>query len=202
MSSENNQEVAEQTEVQTDDSTLAQDEVSTPLSVQELMAQVSELEQSIQSLEQLSQRQIETVKEAEEKLLRSLAEQENFKKRKEQEKLEFMKYANEKFVKELLPVLDSFNMAIQQADSEEVSDVSNLKQGVKLIHKQFVDMLSKLGVTRLDALNQPFDPNLHQAISREQREDIDENIVIKEMQAGYFLNERVIRPAMVVVSHR
>lgn len=132
-----------------------------------------------------------------EKALRAMAEMENFKRRKEAEKLEFIKYANENVIRELLPVIDNLDRALDQ--SATATDVASILSGMVLIHKQLTGVLEKVGVTKMEALDQPFDPNRHQAVLQEDSEGPPDR-VIKEMQAGYTYHDKVIRPAMVVVS--
>ena len=132
--------------------------------------------------------------------LRSLAELENVKRRKEQEKVDAIKFANEGLILSLLPILDSFDMAMAQCGASDQQDVLAVVSGFEMIKKQLEQALSKCGVIRIDAMNQPFDPNLHQGISQEPHPDKDVNTIVKEMQPGYKLNDRVIRPSMVVVS--
>jgi len=147
-----------------------------------------------------SDQAIEDSLQLKEQSLRSLAELENVKRRKEQEKLDAIKYANEKLIMELLPVLDSFDLAMSQSNMTESDEVKAVITGFEMIKKQIEQFLDKCGVERIVALDQPFDPNLHQGISQESHPDKDENTVVKEMQPGYKLNDRVIRPSMVVVS--
>jgi len=147
-----------------------------------------------------SDQAIEDALQLKEQSLRSLAELENVKRRKEQEKLDAIKYANEKLIMELLPVLDSFDLAMSQSNVTESDEVKAVITGFEMIKKQIEQFLDKCGVERIVALDQPFDPNLHQGISQESHPDKDENTVVKEMQPGYKLNDRVIRPSMVVVS--
>jgi len=132
--------------------------------------------------------------------LRSLAELENVKRRKEQEKVDAIKFANERLMLDLLPILDAFDLAMGQGDVTNNPDVSAVVDGFSMIKKQLEQFLEKSGVVRIEAIDQPFDPNLHQGISQESHPDKDENTVVKEMQPGYRLNDRVIRPSMVVVS--
>jgi molecular chaperone GrpE len=151
-----------------------------------------ELEQKIAELEAKVQEEKDTA-------LRSLAELENFKRRNQQEVDTFKKYAAEKVVLEFLPILDSFGLACHHAQSEAKGDASVI-DGFVLIQKQFEQALERVNVKPIDALDQPFDPNLHQAISQEKVDGKDSGIVVKEMQKGYSLHERVIRPSLVVVS--
>lgn len=133
------------------------------------------------------------------KALRTLAELENFKRRKQQEVDGFKRYAIEQTVLELLPVLDSFDRACDHA-KETSDEADDIVGGFFMIQKQFHNVLDKLGVIAIETIDQPFDPNIHQAISQEEMEGKSPDIVIKEMQKGYKLQDKVIRPAMVVVS--
>jgi molecular chaperone GrpE len=140
--------------------------------------------------------------EEKDKRIRSYAELENFKKRKEQEKVEFCKYANEKFIMEFMPVLDSFDRAVEHYEKEHKGKAQKDQDGFLLIQKQFHNILVKMGVNKIEAIGKQFDPNLHQAIFQEAKKDVEENTILKEVQAGYKLHEKVIRPTMVVVSKK
>ncbi len=131
-----------------------------------------------------------------EKALRAMAELENFKRRKDQEVETFKKFAHEKAILALLPVLDSFDRACAYL-GEEVSEQLN---GFLMIQKQFYTILEKLGVEAIDTDKQPFDPNLHQAVMEEAVEGLPSSMVVREMQKGYKLYDRVIRPSMIVIS--
>lgn len=153
---------------------------------------VAELEAKVLSLEEI----IRSEKDAR---LRACAEMENFKKRKEQEKEDFCKYANTNFIKELLPILDSFDYAIEHAKAVDKHEEELIK-GFILIQKQLHDFLAKLGVELINALNCAFDPNFHQAIMQEENPEVQPNTVVKEMQKGYKFADRIIRPSLVVVT--
>ena len=138
--------------------------------------------------------------DAKDQSLRSLAELENVKRRKEQEKVDAIKFGNERLINDLLPILDAFDLAMGQSAVSESEEVKAVITGFEMIQKQISQFLEKIGVEKIESLDQPFDPNLHQGISQESHPDKDENTVVKEMQPSYKLNDRVIRPAMVVVS--
>jgi len=140
------------------------------------------------------------VKGADDKVLRAMAELENFKRRKEQEKEAFVKFANEKFVLELLPTMDSFDLAVTQIQQALPKELQSTLEGFLLIQKQLHTLLEKMGVKRIVSMDKTFDPTVHQAVSQEEVKGKASNVVVREMQAGYTLHERVIRPAMVVVS--
>ena len=159
------------------------------------------LENKVKELETQINDQKEIVTTASDKILRAYAELENFKKRKEQEFIQYKKFAEEKMIVELLPILDHFNMACDHL--KKVIDKSKLDETMKgftLIQKQFHDFFVKVGVEVIESLDQPFDPNKHEAVMTEEANGKEPNTVIKEMQRGYSLKNKVIRPAMVVVS--
>ncbi|RAP34847.1 nucleotide exchange factor GrpE [Candidatus Marinamargulisbacteria bacterium SCGC AG-439-L15] len=139
-------------------------------------------------------------KEAQEKVLRIHAELENFKKRKEQEKTEFLKFANEKLIMDLLPIVDSFDMAASQVDTVEDETIKSTVEGFLLIQKQLHSLLEKANVTRIVTEGAMFDPQLHQAIGQEDSDDLESNTIIRDVQTGYTIEGRVIRPSMVIVA--
>lgn len=138
------------------------------------------------------------LKEEMDKRYRAYAELENFRKRKEQEVQSFQKYAAEKVVLEMLPVLDNIELALKQTEPSDSN--ADLLEGFRLIQKQFKDGLEKLSVTKIEADGASFDPNFHQAMSQEDSETHDSGMVVRVMQEGYQLHERVIRPSLVVVA--
>jgi molecular chaperone GrpE len=129
--------------------------------------------------------------------LRAHAELENFRRRNQQEVTTFKKYAAEKVLLEFIPILDSFNLACEHADKEKNEETIH---GFMLIQKQLASAIEKLNATPIDALDTTFDPNIHQAISQEKVEGKESGIVTKEVQKGYRLYDRVIRPSLVIVS--
>ena len=130
-------------------------------------------------------------------LLRALADFDNYKKRTAVEREQFVQFANETLIKELLPVIDNFSRAM--AAAEKVNAGEEMNKGLALIKKQLEDVLKKHGAEEIEALGKPFDPNFHEAILQ-QEDDGPEGIVIEEALKGYALRGRVIRPAMVIVS--
>jgi molecular chaperone GrpE len=133
------------------------------------------------------------------RLLRKQAEFENFRKRVEREKADFMQFASAELMKELLNALDPFDLAIRNAAAEGPAGQGTLR-GFELIYKQLQDTLSRFGLKPLEAKGKPFDPNFHQAVSTKATNDVAENTVVEEMRKGYTLNGRLLRPAMVTVS--
>jgi molecular chaperone GrpE len=131
------------------------------------------------------------------RLLRTAAEFDNFRKRIERERREHQEYAVSDVLREILPILDNFERAIE-APAERDTDA--YRKGIELIHKQMLDMLRKRGVTPVEALGADFDPNVHQAVIHEVSSAHREGEVMQELQRGYRLGERLLRPAMVKVA--
>lgn len=131
--------------------------------------------------------------------LRTLAEAQNIKRRAEGEIDKARKFALEKFANELLGVADNLERAIESADTDNES-IKPLLEGVELTQKSLIDIFAKFNISRLDPLGEPFDPQFHQAMSIVENPDVEPNSVTLVMQKGYTLNERLLRPAMVMVS--
>lgn len=132
------------------------------------------------------------------KLLRTAAEYENFRRRSVTEKSNWIKYATERLIMELCDVLDNFERALEQ--NKENHDEQSFRKGIQLIYKQLNELLKKEGVTKLDALHKEFDPNYHEALARIPSEQ-EENMVVAVIQNGYLMNDKVIRPVRVAVSN-
>ena len=131
------------------------------------------------------------------RLARLQAEFDNFRKRQTKENQDFRDYALTNVIRDLLPILDSLDRALQtQPEGQE------FRKGVELIDKQFHDALAKLGVEPIESKGQPFDPNLHQAIQMVESGDVEDNHVVDELQRGYKIKDRLLRPAMVTVAKR
>jgi len=146
-------------------------------------------------------KELETQLAAEkDRALRLTAEFENYKKRKQREIDDFKKFANETVFRQFLTVVDNLERAIVSA--EESSDDASLLEGVKLTHKEIIKLFETFNVKPVEAENQPFDPNFHQAVTQEENNDLPDNTVTTVLQKGYLLHDRLIRPAMVVVSKR
>jgi molecular chaperone GrpE len=135
--------------------------------------------------------------ELKDKYLRALAEMENLRKRADREKSEFYQFALAELLKDLLTVVDSFERALQ---AEDQADGKVFQEGVRMIQRQLLDVLARQGVTPiLDVVGSQFDPGLHQALSSEEADGIEEAVVSEEMQRGYRLHDRLLRPALVKV---
>jgi molecular chaperone GrpE len=131
------------------------------------------------------------------RLLRTAAEFDNYRKRMDRERRELAEYASADILKDLLPILDNFERALQAPATAE-SDA--FRKGIELIHKQMLDVLRKRGVKPIEALGTDFDPNFHQAVIHEESATHREGEVMAELQRGYLLGERLLRPAMVKVA--
>ena len=137
-------------------------------------------------------------KELEEALLRAKAELDNVRKRAAKDVQSAHKFGTEKFVKEILPLKDSLELGV--ASAEEGTEISAVKEGFDLTLKMFSDTLGRLEVKELDPLDESFDPEKHQAMTTEYVEGKSAGVVVKVFQKGYLLHERLVRPALVVVS--
>ncbi len=151
----------------------------------------------IDAARKLADREAE-LKQCQEKVLRLAADLENFKKRIEREKSEYMKYALESFARELLPFLDNLERAVTSA--KDSRDFDKLTEGLDLTISGYLKTLERFGLKVFTAEGQQFDPNLHEALTVQEHEGVEENTVIKELLKGYSLHERILRPALVVVS--
>ncbi len=134
--------------------------------------------------------------ELNDKYLRLLAEYDNYRKRTTKEKIETYGNATAKCISDILPVLDSFELALKAECSDEA-----FKNGMQMIYNQFGETLKKLGVTEMEALGCEFDPNLHNAIKQTEDENFGDNTVCEVFQKGYMLNDKVIRHAVVAVAN-
>jgi molecular chaperone GrpE len=133
------------------------------------------------------------------KLLRTQAELENVRRRAERDLENAHKFALERFAGELLPVKDSLELGLA-AVSGEAEDIARLREGIELTLKMLATAMEKFGITEVDPLGETFNPELHQAMSMQVSADQAPNTVIAVMQKGYLLNERLLRPAMVMVA--
>ena len=133
--------------------------------------------------------------------LRAHAEMENYRRRMRREKEELAKFANEGILREILPVIDNLDRAICHA-RENDEQASSLLDGVEMTQRQMHKVLEKYNVCPIDALDQPFDSACHEAMGQLERDDCPPNTVVEEMQRGYLLNDRLLRPSMVMVSKK
>ena len=151
------------------------------------------IEEILQENEQLKQ---ETT-QLKDRMLRIQAEYENFKHRTNEERLAERKYQSEKLAIALLSVLDNFERALQVEITEENK---GLMDGMQMIYNQFAEALQSEEITAINAVNEQFDPNIHQAVMQVEDESVESNIDVEELKKGYMLKDKVIRPAMVKVN--
>jgi molecular chaperone GrpE len=131
------------------------------------------------------------------RLLRTAAEFDNYRKRMDRERRELAEYTAGEAIKDLLPIIDNLERALQAAAQDDP-----LRKGVELIHKQMLEILRRRGVTPIEALGTDFDPNVHEAVTQEESEQHREGEVMEELQRGYKVGDRLLRPAMVKVAKR
>ena len=155
-------------------------------------AMLKTLEEKIKCLE-------EQQKTDKDKFLRLFAEFDNYRKRTIAEKEDLAKFGAVELLKQLLPLLDSFERA--KVSFEKHSDEKeDLKKGLALIHKQFEDILAKIGIKKIETIGKQFDPRFHEAIMQQEQKGATPNTILEEAQPGFLLYDRVIRPAMVIVA--
>ena len=173
-------------------------EETAPESMDESQAAQALLEADFQAL----QDQIQTLSSERDQfqgqLLRTMADFQNFRKRSDAENAQRAMYATEKFVTKLLPVLDNFERTIQHAASG--SSVETLVEGIRAVERQLRQVLEGQGVVRIESTGKPFDPELHEALGFESAPDQEPNTVTTELEAGYRMGEKVVRPARVKVA--
>ena len=136
--------------------------------------------------------------EKQDQLLRALAEADNARRRAQRDREDYVRYANESLLRDLVPVLDNFDRALAAARSD--GGASGLREGVELIQRELLKVLERAGVTRYSALGAPFDPTRHEAVARVVSPGAAPNTVVDEVLPGYVLNNRVLRAALVSVA--
>lgn len=158
------------------------------------------LSQELQNLKAEHESTLAAAAEAEDRQLRLTAEFENFRRRTLKEKQDTFKYGHQNLVKDLLATVDNLERAVVHVEGNKDGDFQSLLQGVELVQRELLGVLSKHGVERIEAEGQPFDPAVHEAMAQVPRPDLPANTVIQVLQTGYMLRDRMLRPARVVVS--
>src|SRR6185436_16890428 len=141
-------------------------------------------------------------KEYWDKLLRTAADFENYKKRATRERQEAVKFTNVGILNTLIPVLDNIDMAMAATAGAQDAAIQSLQSGVAMIHQQLKKALADAGLEEVDAAGQKFDPNLHEAVSQQESADVPEGHVLQQLRKGYKLRDRLLRPATVVVAKK
>lgn len=135
-----------------------------------------------------------------ERLLRTTADFDNFKKRAAREKQDALRYATESLISKIIPVLDNFEMALAAAQNSSAEGLKSLQDGVTMIQTQLKSALTDSGLEEVDATGKPFDPNIHEAVSQQESADVPEGHVLQQLRKGYKIRERLLRPATVIVA--
>ena len=164
---------------------------------------LSETEEELDPLAQLQQ-DLEAAREETQRnwdlYLRERAEMENLRKRHQRDKEDAIRFANDRLLKEMIPVLDNLERAIDHANEDEEGDRQNLLEGVHMTINQFRKTLEDFGVKPIAAIGEEFDPNLHQAMGQIESGDHPPNTIVSEFQKGYLLHDRLLRPSLVMVA--
>ncbi len=155
-----------------------------------------------ESLEERLQAAEARAEENYDRVLRITAEFENYKKRMEREMNDFRKFANESVIRDVLPIVDNLERALEIPYGNNENAFNGMREGVQMTLKDLLNSLEKFGVVPIGLLNKPFDPNFHQAVMQQESEEHPEHTVLQELQKGYMMKDRLVRPAMVVVSKK
>ena len=174
---------------------ILEEEVNTEISEEET-AETAEAAQEEAALD--AEKLAAELADLNQRFLRVAADFDNYKRRTVQEKEDLVKYSNAKIMGELLPVLDAFQLALKNPG--ESQEAQNVIKGVEMLYRQIMQVLEQAGMSKIEAVGQPFDPKLHEAIMQVDDDSVPEDTVVEELRAGYVLNERVIRPSMAKVS--
>ena len=158
-----------------------------------------EVDDPMKDLEAQLEAKENEAKENYDRLLRVSAEFENYKKRTSRELEEFRKFANQSLIKELLSVVDNLELAMNSTNGHKTID-QGLLQGLDMTHTEILKVFEKFNVKPIEAKGQIFDPTFHEAVMQEETDEFDENTVINELQKGYLIHDRLLRPSMVVVA--
>ncbi len=183
---------AEEEEKKLDVQLLYQENIRMAAQLGAATERIRQLEEQIKSLEA-------TIKESQDKNLRLYAEFDNYRKRVVAEKEDFAKYAATDLVKKFLPIMDSFERA-KISFEKHTEEKEELKKGLALIYKQFEDTLTGLGVKKIETVGKHFDPQFHEAIMQQEQNGVVSGTILEEVQPGFLLYDRLLRPAMVIVA--
>jgi len=163
--------------------------------------QMPDNREELEELKRLAEEKDIKLEEQKNQMLRLMADFDNFKKRAAAEREDIICFSNEALILALLPILDNFERAMRHSDNCKTIDEELLK-GFALIKKQLEDVLTKIGLAPIKSLGKAFDPNIHEAVLTKEDPDKEDGTVIEEMQKGYTLRDKVIRPSMVIVAKK
>jgi molecular chaperone GrpE len=187
-------------EVKKNESPAATSENEQPeISGEPVAAETEQVVDPVKDLEKKLQLKEEEARETYDRLLRVSAEFENYKKRAAREMEDFRKFSNQSLIKEMLSVVDNLELAMNSTNGHKSID-KNLLEGLAMTHKEILKVFEKFNVTPISAKGQTFDPTYHEAVMQEETDEFAENTVINELQKGYLIHDRLLRPAMVVVA--
>lgn len=167
--------------------------------VEAVAAETEEAVDPVKDLEAKLQSKEAEVRETYDRLLRVSAEFENYKKRAAREMEDFRKFSNQSLIKELLSVVDNLELAMNSTNGHK-SIEKGLLEGLAMTHREILKVFEKFKVTPISATGQTFDPAYHEAVMQEETDEFAENTVTNELQKGYLIHDRLLRPAMVVVA--
>lgn len=159
---------------------------------------IADLEELLEKSEAARTEAEKKARESQDQYIRLYADLENFKKRVAKEKEDLVKYGQEKIIKELLPILDGLEKALEHAI--EAPDKEAIVGGVQLVLKQFLQAMEKFGVSPVEAVGQPFDPNFHEAMGHHESDEHEPDTVVNQYRTGYMFQDRLLRPALVTVA--
>lgn len=190
---------------ESDDSNEVEEVMSEP-TVESLLNEIECIqEQHKQQLEEVAESERIQYEEERDRLLRTVAEAENSKRRLESESEKHLKFANENIIKGIIPVLDSLIAAIKSINekvdnNDSESQLATFSEGVELVYKQLMDVLKSNGLVPIKALGEVFDPNIHESVFATESDEIPEGNIMEEFRTGYKLHDRIIRASQVIVS--
>jgi molecular chaperone GrpE len=170
-----------------------------PTATAEPLVPVEPTTVTVEQLDELKQRAARA-DEHWDRLLRTTADFDNFKKRAAREKQDAIKYANEGLLQKLIPVLDNLDMALAAAQAAGANAGQSMQEGVTMVLQQLKGALAEAGLEEVNAMGKPFDPNFHEALSQQETAEAPEGQVVQQLRKGYRLRERLLRPASVVVA--
>ncbi len=156
-------------------------------------------EEQLADVEKLEKEKVEEI-DYKARFLYLAAEMENLKKRHERERNSFVKYGNDKILKELIGVIDNFDRSIGALKNDEDEKVRNIVVGIEMVQNQFLDVLAANGLETIETEGKKFDPNFHEAMTKQEVKDKEEDEIISEFQKGYLLNGRLLRASKVIVA--
>ena len=171
---------------------------SIPIEESEVTVEEPVVLEPIEVLEKVLQETKNDLDEQKDKFIRLQAETDNFRKRLSREKEEFSQYANERLFKELIPIFDNFERALEDPSNE----IKNLKEGLDMILKQFSTFLEKEKVEPIKAIGEKFNPEFHEALTSQESNDHEEDTIISQFVKGYTINNRVLRPSQVIIAKK